>query len=180
MTNAIVEAAGRYIGTKEVAGAGDNPKIREMFNKAVGKPSPDSVPWCAAFVGAVLKDVGLKGTNKLNARSYLNWGTSVDKPRPGDVVIFWRGKKDGWQGHVAFFLEDRGNFVLVRGGNQQDAVSDQEYSSTRVLGYRRMEVPEVKQAVKKNPSVAIPAAAGVGAAIAIFFNDIKEFFLGLF
>ena len=135
----ILEVAGGYIGETEISGAQDNPKIVAMFKKSGNAwVEDDETPWCAAFVGAVLHDLGVKGTMKLNARSYLDWGTPVDEPKPGDVVVFWRGKKDGWQGHVAFFVryDDKGRIVVI-GGNQGDAVSLKPYAVSRLLGFRR-------------------------------------------
>ena len=139
--NNILEIAGRYIGETEIHGVQDNPKIRAMFKKSTGAEQPDEVPWCAAFVGAVLADAGIKGTGKLNARSYLKWGEEVTKPEPGDIVVFWRGKKSGWQGHVAFFVRMDGDKIMVVGGNQGDAVSLKGYSGARWLGYRRAPKP---------------------------------------
>jgi TIGR02594 family protein len=99
------------------------------------------VPWCAAFVGAVLADSGVEPTGSLLARSYLDWGDRVDldAARPGDVVIFWRGRRDGWQGHVGFLAEPWGGTgtVKVLGGNQGDQVNVAGYDAGRVLGVRR-------------------------------------------
>lgn len=143
MTNynaAILETAGSYIGLEEWPGAKHNPAVVGLFH-AVGHSqiNDDETPWCAAFVGSVLAQLGLPHTGKLNARSYLGWGQEVTQreARPGDVVVFWRGSRDGWQGHVAFLVRFEGDGVIVRGGNQGNKVSDSRYPLTRVLGYRR-------------------------------------------
>ena len=137
--SAVLATAGTYIGTTEIKGMQHNPKIVEMFAKCKNAGiKDDETPWCAAFVGAVLHDVGVDGTFRLNARSYLSWGVSVVNPRPGDIVVFWRGKRDGWKGHVAFFVRNDGSGnVVVIGGNQDDSVSEKGYATSRVLGYRR-------------------------------------------
>lgn len=172
----ILEIAGGYVGETEIHGAQDNPKIVAMFKKSGNAwVEDDETPWCAAFVGAVLKDVGIKGTMKLNARSYLDWGTPVDDPQPGDVVILWRGKKDGWQGHVAFFVRfDRGSVVLL-GGNQGDAVSIKTYAKSRVLGYRTT-VQAPPSPVKKEVASGVAIGGGILVAIAVLWNDIQNFF----
>ena len=181
MTNKILEMAGGYVGETEIAGAKHNPKILAMYKKSgAAWVEDDETPWCAAFVGAVLKDAGIKGTMKLNARSYLDWGEEVTKPEAGDVVIFWRGKKDGWQGHVAFFVRFDGDKIVVLGGNQGDAVSIKSYAGSRWLGYRR-----AKQGVKVvNPpvraAVGVTLASGAVIGLAGFFDQIKSFFAGLF
>ena len=104
LSKTILAAALAHKGTAEWPGAAHNPQVLDYFRKA-GQPMPDDeTPWCAAFVGAVLAECGLQGTGSLAARSYLKWGQEVtlDDARPGDVVVFWRGSKDGWQGHVAW------------------------------------------------------------------------------
>ena len=62
-----------YLGTKELKGSADNPKIMEMY-RTVGHHwvEHDEVAWCAAFVGHCLEKAGFTSTRKLNARSYLS------------------------------------------------------------------------------------------------------------
>ena len=118
-TPAWMIAAQTYKGVTEVRGHKHNNKIILEYFDAVGHGyiKNDEVPWCAAFVGACLEEANYKGTGALNARSYLKWGKKVTKPRYGDVVVFWRGKKNGWQGHVAFFVKETKSYVYVLGGN---------------------------------------------------------------
>ena len=127
-----------YQGTKEIKGAKHNPKIVEFFEQVGhGWVKDDETAWCAAFVGAMLAEAGYKGTGSLAARSYLNWGKKVDKPEYGDVVVFWRGSKNSWQGHVAFYVKETANYVYVLGGNQSNEVNVTKYPKSKVLGYRR-------------------------------------------
>jgi uncharacterized protein (TIGR02594 family) len=135
-----IQIARTYLGTKEIKGAADNPKIMEMY-RTVGhtQVEHDEVAWCAAFVGFCLEKAGLASTRKLNARSYLTWGEKVAGPeqaREGDVVIFTRGANTA-QGHVAFFVKAAGAQIEVLGGNQSDAVSVARYARSRLLGIRR-------------------------------------------
>ncbi len=137
---ALLEAAGRYLGIEEWPGARQNPAVLEFFQKS-GNPQvhDDETSWCAAFVGAVLAELGLPNTGRLNARSYLEWGVPVGmaEAKPGDVVILWRGSPQGWQGHVAFLLGFEGDAVILRGGNQGNRVSDIPYPASRIVGIRR-------------------------------------------
>jgi len=137
---AILEVAGQHKGLKEWAGAKHNPQIVAFFN-AVGQGwvKDDETPWCAAFVGAVLAEIGLQGTGKLNARSYKGWGqhVSMQDAQAGDIVVLWRGTRNGWQGHVAFLVRFDGDKVILRGGNQGNQVSDAGYSVGRILAIRR-------------------------------------------
>jgi uncharacterized protein (TIGR02594 family) len=136
---AILNAAGAYLGVEEWPGAKHNPLILGMFADTGHNIQDDETPWCAAFVGSVLASLGLPHSGKLNARSYEKYGTEVpiQSAQPGDVVVFWRGSPDSWQGHVAFFVGFQGDQVIVRGGNQGNKVSDAAYPTSRIVAIRR-------------------------------------------
>jgi uncharacterized protein (TIGR02594 family) len=138
--NAPYLAARRFIGLKEIPGPVDNEQIVKDF-ATVGHSwvKDDETAWCAAFVGARLEEAGIRSTRKLNARSYLDWGTPVklEDAKEGDIVVFWRGSKDGWQGHVGFFVRIEEGNIIVLGGNQTNMVKESPYSITRFLGVRR-------------------------------------------
>ncbi len=137
---AILETAGEYLGTEEWPGAKHNPAIMEMF-AATGNDwvEGDETSWCAALVGAVLAQVGLHGTGKLNARSYQDWGREVSMAdvKPGDIVVLWRESRTSWKGHVGIFVRFNGASIIIRGGNQGDKVSDAVFPIFRVLCFRR-------------------------------------------
>jgi uncharacterized protein (TIGR02594 family) len=130
------------IGLREKKGKAQHEAKILRFFKDVGHSwvKDDETAWCAAFAGAMLESVGLESTRKLDARSYLKWGQEVQKQdaKEGDIVVFWRGTPNGWQGHVAFFVRwtESGDIVCL-GGNQSDQVSEQVYSKERLLGFRR-------------------------------------------
>lgn len=130
-----LELALKEIGTREGAGSGNNPRVQQYYRDAGSGWQPDSVPWCAAYVGAMLKRAGERPSGSLLARSYLApWGMAT-APKPGAIVVFSRGAPPS--GHVAFFLKDNGNGTIqVVGGNQGDAVSRANYPKARVIGYR--------------------------------------------
>lgn len=131
------ELAKAEIGTAEWRD-GDNPKVVAYYKDAGHPGKTEDLPWCAAFVGAMLHRAGDKGTGMLTARSYLEWGVPVDRKDAveGDIVIFKRGNSS-WQGHVAFFVKDNGSTISVLGGNQADAVNRRAYPSASLLGIRR-------------------------------------------
>ena len=160
MTTAY-DLAKAEVGTVEWA-KGDNPKVVAYF-KDSGNPGvmDDETAWCAAFVGAMLRRAGVKSTGALNARSYLDWGTPVDRKNalPGDVVIFKRGSSS-WQGHVAFFVKDRGALIDVLGGNQSNAVNVKGYQAAALLGIRRPPKATAKPAAPpKRPAQSDKPAA---------------------
>lgn len=152
LNDSILEAAGAYLGLAEWPGAKQNPRIVEMFAD-VGHDNVqnDETPWCAAFVGAVLASLGLPHTGKLNARSYATYGAAVrtQAARPGDIVVLWRDSPESWQGHVAFFVRFDDGKVVLRGGNQGNAVTDQAYPMDRIVAIRRADgvEPEGKRPV---------------------------------
>ncbi len=146
LSKTVHSAAWAHKGTAEWPGAAHNPQVLDYFRKA-GQPMPDDeTPWCAAFVGTMLAECGLQGTGSLAARSYLKWGQKVapDDAGPGDVVVFWRGGKSGWQGHVAFFHRRAEGRIYVLGGNQGNKVSVAGYAPNRLLGIRRATPPPAR------------------------------------
>jgi uncharacterized protein (TIGR02594 family) len=128
------ELAGTFLGVREDAGAANDKDISSFFRDAVGQVHADTVPWCAAFVGAMLERAGYTGSNSLMARSYLNWGSALASPRKGCVVVFKRGNPPS--GHVAFAQEWTASSIKVLGGNQSDAVTIASYKRADVLGFR--------------------------------------------
>ncbi len=140
-TTDVIATASRFIGLHEEA---NNRKLAVFMRKAGFSLNPDVTAWCAAFANAVLHENGIAGTGQLNARSFLNWGAKTDTPKLGDIVVLWRGSRDGWLGHVGFFkgFDSNGN-VLILGGNQTEPgsrhsewVSIDSFPVNRVLGYR--------------------------------------------
>lgn len=172
MTQYIYDVAESHLGVKEYPAAKHNPTIIEYY-KASGHSwvQDDETPWCAAFVGAVLAECGMRGTNELNARSYSKWGEAVElsQARKGDVVVFWRGSRDSWKGHVAFFSHHEDGKVYVLGGNQGNKVSVAPYPTDRLLTIRRVKAEAPKARKSKTQSktmqasvVQVATAAGSG------------------
>ncbi|MFG1246811.1 NlpC/P60 family protein [Xanthobacter flavus] len=126
-----------FLGLREVPGARHNATILGWWQKIFADFRDDETPWCAAFVGGVLEEVGIKSTRSAAARSYLKWGQPLNRPVPGCVVVFWRGSPSGWSGHVGFVVgKDADGNLMVLGGNQGDAVNIKPFGRDRVLGYR--------------------------------------------
>lgn len=123
---------------------GHNPRIVAYFREVGhGWVLDDETAWCAAFVGAMISRAGGVSTGKLNARSYLEYGEAIDlkDAREGDLVIFERGGKNSWKGHVGFYAGQTEKFINVLGGNQRkDKVSIQKYGKLRLLGVRTSRV----------------------------------------
>lgn len=133
-------------GTLETAGSADNPVILSWADE-IAKKFPemklycaqyqhDSIPWCGLTVGYVMAHNGIKpifgptDTDKfLWARAWEQFGTKVDEPKPGDVLVF--------PGHVSMFDGQEGDYYLCRGGNQSDSVKISKYPTSSVIAIRR-------------------------------------------
>jgi len=137
-TDSVVTAQ-PYIGLEERE---DRTEIRALVGV-----DPVRTEWCAAFVNAVLELDGIKGSssvsdNPLMARSFIKWGSSVDRSqvRRGDVVVFPRGNVS-WQGHVGFYVESQTvkgkEYWVILGGNQDNTVSYQLFNPRRAIAVRR-------------------------------------------
>lgn len=132
-----LDHARAYLGLREIPGRAHNPKIINWWRKIRMGFSDDETPWCAGFVGGVLEECGIRSSRSAAARSYVKFGKKLSKPAYGCIVVFWRGKRTGWSGHVGFVVgvDSRGN-LMVLGGNQGNAVTIKPFSRARVLAYR--------------------------------------------
>lgn len=172
---AAYEIAKSYLGLQEWPGARHNPKVVGFFEQSGhGWVEDDETPWCAAFVGAVLAQAGMRGTGKLNAQSYKKWGEEValEYAQEGDVVVFWRESPDSWKGHVGFYAGQTQDGVLVLGGNQGNAVSESEYPQRRLLSVRRAKVKREKAAKTRTVQAT---AAQAGSAVAAGATAVSQF-----
>lgn len=126
-------------GNKGIYGPKSNDEVLKYYHEIGQKwVADDDVAWCAAFANWVCKKSGAPYTPKLNARSFLDWGRQTQKPEMGDIVVFWRISRDSVYGHVAFFIAERENSVLVLGGNQTNSVSIVPFPKTQILQYRTL------------------------------------------
>ena len=81
-------------GVKEYPGDGDNPRIVEYLQSTTLEApmrTNDETAWCSAFVNWCVERAGYEGTDSAWAKSWLNWGKAIPKPRRGCVVILTRG-----------------------------------------------------------------------------------------
>jgi uncharacterized protein (TIGR02594 family) len=158
-----VQVAKAFLGAME---GQDSGALSSFIEKATGvNLDPRQTAWCAAWLNAVFQSQGIRGTGKLNARSFLDFGAETDQPTKGDVVVLSRGDPNGWQGHVGIFMGFDGNGnPQVLGGNQNNRVSVQSYSKDKVLGYRRP--PSVGNTAEANERLArLPGGGPSGGMV---------------
>jgi len=133
----------KHYGLAEIVGEEDNLTIVGWF-KELGFPhiKDDETAWCSLALNIAAKHAGLSFTGRLDARSWLNVGTPTNDPQIGDIVVFWRGDKNSWQGHVGLFagFPKQEGLVLVLGGNQGNKLEIRAYPINTpnfgLLGYR--------------------------------------------
>jgi uncharacterized protein (TIGR02594 family) len=131
-----LRVARRELGQKEVRGMTANARILEYFTATRLVPAQgDETPWYSAFACWCMEQAGVNSPARANARSWLSWGLPLKEPVMGAVVVLSRGS-DPIQGHVAFWLGQSRERVLLLGGNQGNSVSVAAYPKLRVLGYR--------------------------------------------
>lgn len=133
-------AALAELGTVEVPGAGNNPKIlawaKEVGSKVGIDYSADSIPWCGLFVGVCAHRAGYTPPAIcVRAKEWANFGTPAERAMLGDIVVLDR--KGG--GHVAIYVGESadGKYLHLLGGNQGDAVNIRQFPRYRVTAVRR-------------------------------------------
>lgn len=129
-----ITLARSFIGTKEIPGARHEPLILSWWRwiKRGGIKS-DEVPWCAAFVGAMLEQCGIQSTRFESARSYASWGVQLQRPVHGCIAVFSRNGG----GHVGFVVgRSATGQLLILGGNQSDAVNVRAFGMDRLTSLR--------------------------------------------
>lgn len=137
ITSDFYRVAKKELDEGEVSGNQANPRIVQYLQSTSlsgNLNATDETPWCSAFVNWVVEKAGMKGTDRADAVSWLNWGEKTDKPQKGSIVIFqW---PDG--GHHVGFVNgfDQEGKVSVLGGNQSNSVKISEYNKSSVIGYR--------------------------------------------
>lgn len=118
----------------------DNSILR-AFLRSDGRTlgDPAKLPWCGDLVetciALTLPEEVLPG-NPYLARNWMRFGEATT-PALGAVAAFWRGSRDGTNGHVGFLIGHRPDAFRVRGGNQSNAITDTWIAKDRLLAARR-------------------------------------------
>ena len=124
------------LGVRVFAQGDSNPRITEYHSNTNIAGYDDKAAWCSSFLNWVFVQAGIKGTGSALARSWLDWGTPLDEPKLGCVVVLEREDPTGWKGHVGLFLKVENERIHLLGGNQLDEVREHNYPLSSVLGYR--------------------------------------------
>ncbi|ARE40894.1 Cell wall-associated hydrolases (invasion-associated proteins) [Rhodovulum sp. P5] len=139
---ANVAEARRLLGVHEATGPANNPVIMDWAEELEQWYPGDDTPWCGLFV-AHCNAVGFPGAqqtfNRLSARAWLDFGRPADADVPplGATCVLWRTHRtQSWHGHVFLVTGHSGEAIRGIGGNQRDAVREDWFPRSRVLGLR--------------------------------------------
>ena len=118
----------------------DNGKLRAWLKSdgsTVGDPA--KIAWCGDFVETCIA-LTLPGeplpANPYGARQWAKFGRKLETPAYGAILVFWRGSKAGWEGHVGFYAGEHGGNLHVLGGNQSNAITKAWLDDGRLLDIR--------------------------------------------
>jgi uncharacterized protein (TIGR02594 family) len=173
-----LDEAEKDLGIKEIPGRRHNPRVVEMFAQS-GHPwvTDDETAWCSAAMNAWVKQAGMVGTGSLAARSWLQWGKSLNKKvKRGAIAVFKRGNSS-WQGHVAVCTgKETRTHVEVLGGNQRNAVNVRMYPKSKLLDTRWPSTLRNSRTVKASAGAAGTATALMAADVAGMVQPAAEAF----
>ena len=144
---AVLKVATQNIGRGESLGNNSGPDLDAYRKGGAGGA------WCAAFVSHCLEH-GAKGVEmpcpvtrshraKKLFKNALAVGTRVERPRPGDVVLWHRGAKGAATGHIGIVSRVEGNaFWSIQGNKGAFPSKVREYGSeigeALLLGFARL------------------------------------------
>ena len=130
-------------GIEEIKGSKHNPKIIELFELAYLPFDTDETAWCSAMVCACLEAVKIRSTRNGMAKSFLNFGVKLRRPKRGAIAVFDRGAPGGPWGHTAFITandyvyKNDIPFIPVFGGNQGDKACHKDYPARKLCKNKR-------------------------------------------
>jgi hypothetical protein len=96
----------------------------------------------------------------LYALAWRGFGTKVDAPQPGDVMVFDFG---GGDHHVTLYEQTQGTAYVCRGGNQSSQVKVSNYAQSQCIGIFRPPEPSLQSVAA--PPLAVQLFNGITATV---------------
>ncbi|WMS41705.1 TIGR02594 family protein [Acuticoccus sp. MNP-M23] len=129
-----LEYLSNHLGLREIAGPKHNPLIVEWGQQSgIGWWTNDEDAWCAVAVNGALVNSGYPSTRSALARSFTRYGTRLEKPVRGAIVVFPRGSNPLY-GHVGIVETVNANgTVTVVNGNVSNEVRRSVFRSASIL-----------------------------------------------
>jgi uncharacterized protein (TIGR02594 family) len=165
--------AANDLGIIEQEGPCDSDRILQYHAATTLRATSDEVPWCASAMCFWLERAGITSPKSAQARSFLQWGVPLKRPRRGCIVVLTRPGGPSWGGHVGVWLGStwrlssnnvRRGYEIVLGGNQGDAVNIRLFPSSRVLGWRWPKRPSNSRTIMASAAIATTQAATLVAS----------------
>jgi len=134
-----LQRARLLLGQKEYPGPSTNPLLRRMAERLGIAPFEDSEPWCTLFVAYCLHSTipGIKLPRHLMwSRAFAKWGTELQEPRPGAIMVYWRGKSPADDlGHAGFWTRPGASpgYSRILAGNSGDMVREHQMNDKAFL-----------------------------------------------
>lgn len=72
----------------------------------------------------------------LGVRQWLHWGAPINEPELGNVLMFWRVSRNGWNGHIGLYVGEDSKTSHVLGRNTANEVGIARIGRERFLGAR--------------------------------------------
>ena len=134
--------ARKYEGLEEVPGPKSHPTIlqwaKNMGGWVAGFFRDDATPWCALALNGILDEAGLPlsgpagSPNLLRAQSFADYGTPLDIPCLGAILVFRR--PGGF--HCALYVGETLKAYRALGGNQMDTFRESWLDKKRCIAIR--------------------------------------------
>ena len=148
----LVAASLNYLGLRETPGTGNNNPVIMNMAKELGIShiyKNDEVAWCALYMCFLChitgKPMPFESYDILRAKSFEKWGSPVDVPQFGDVLVFSRPEG----AHVGLYIAESKTTFFVLGGNQSNSVNITEILKSRLTASRRYYATAPPASVKK-------------------------------
>ncbi|MDO8586987.1 MAG: CHAP domain-containing protein [Armatimonadota bacterium] len=126
-------------GAGEVGGNNQGPWVKKYLHGL----APLGNSWCAGFVSWCYSQnpAGMPLHYTVGARKMLGqfknngWAHAPGsgyEPQPGDIVVWWRGKLTGWEGHVGLVYGVKDGMLYTIEGNRSSRVQGFSYVLSRI------------------------------------------------
>ena len=138
-------------GAGEVGGNNQGSYVRKYLHGL----APQGSSWCAGFVSWCFSQgpAGIPFPYTVGARALLGefkrrgWAAAPGSgyaPAPGDIVVWWRERLEGWLGHIGLVHQVRDGILYTVEGNHSPRVQGFSYVLSRMeklLGYGHVPDP---------------------------------------
>ena len=165
MDKGIIQIARSLIGIRETPGIGKTPEIMRFWEETgiKNRRNADEEHWCMVAAMWIAKEAGKEYKKSARARDALFLGQKIDliDLKPGDLVIFWRGKprRDNYNeasGHVGYFERwstSQPDKMVLLSGNLSDEFKRSYEPVGKVLACRRLrDVVRAKVGITVKPA----------------------------